>query len=766
MNNYFSRSHTTKMIGFNTVLMIIMIFVIPFRTHASPSFAGGDGTSEHPYQIATCSQFESINDDVTLSYELTQSLDCTGEGNNIMVGLSGNEFSGTFDGGGYSMKVTIDDESDLTVGLFQGVAGGTIKDFTIASGSMVTGDIITGSIAGGIIGGKLIGVHSYATVVGLETDWVDYQMYLGTGGLVGAVQNSEIIGSSFQGNVSSYAFIGGIVGMVFDETGPTTSIIDTSNTGDVTGSIGIGGIIGYSVLGGSVVDSYSSGTITGNGINAFENALGGAGGIVGITGGDTTINRTYSSGAIVGNENDNFPSGGIVGTDFGSITTVIDSWSTASITGIPEILGGIVGGATGEGSYEFLYNNYYDGFATGLGVGDCVGIESNQSGDTLGQCQSVDTTDDTHFKNTDTIDPLNNWDFDNVWSTSADYPTLNTYVDNPRTPDQVMFNDFSTQRTEESNTAQVTLDWNTPYEGTDPISDYDIKYRLVGDTDWTTWSHDSSTDTTATITGLVSGSYYDFWVSAVNNIGEGDGGIITFLVGDGNSIPTLSVQSVSDITATSATLNGTIVSTGGANVTEHGFQYGDQENTFDTTSIIPLTDPTDGDGTGAYQSMITGLTCGTTYYYRFYAINEVGTGYSDTDGTSFTTSACPVSSSGGVSGGSSAITWTPQTGMVVHTVTNSTTTPTIISTATSITRTPITKILKLGSLNSDVKLLQQFLNTHGYVVTLNGAGSSGHETITFGTKTKQALIKFQKDHGLVSDGIVGPTTQKEINSIL
>ena len=711
----------------------------------------GDGTPTHPYLISSCSQFEAINSNPSASYKLIQSLDCTGEGNNIMISSSGDGFTGTFDGDHHAMKVTIDDESDYVVGLFQGILGGTIKDFTIAPGSTITGNNVTGSIVGGILGGKLIRVSSYATVTGIETD-PSGPMYLGAGGIAGGTQSSEIIGSSFHGSVIAPAFTGGIVGMILDQADPLTSISTSSNTGTIVGSIGLGGIVGFAVDGGTLTDDYSSGTITATGMNMFEGALGAAAGIVGVTQGDLTISRSYSTGTISGDSNDNFPSGGILGTDFGNIATIIDSWSAASITGIPGYLGGILGGY--NNSPAFLYNNYYDGFATGLGLGSCVGSNSGQAGDTPGQCQGVDTSDNTYFKNNNTVSPLNNWNFSNTWNTATDYPTLDTYVDGLRAPDQVVFSNYTTSRTDGTDTAQATLDWHTPYAGTAPISDYNIEYRLAGHLDWSTLSHDPSTATEVTLTGLIPGNYYDFWVAGISGDGEGDGGMITFLVGDGNITPVLSVQPATDVTPTSVTLHGTIISTGGANVTEHGFQYGDQVDTFDNSTVIPLTDPVGGDGNGEYQASITGLTCNTTYYYRFYAINEIGPGYSDTDGISFTTAACPIlGGGGGVSGGSSLITWTPQTGTVIH----QTTSPN--------TSGIITKALKLGVSNSDVKLLQKFLNNHGYLITSSGPGSLGHETNSFGAKTKTALMKFQKDHGLKPDGIAGSTTRKVINNL-
>jgi peptidoglycan hydrolase-like protein with peptidoglycan-binding domain len=66
--------------------------------------------------------------------------------------------------------------------------------------------------------------------------------------------------------------------------------------------------------------------------------------------------------------------------------------------------------------------------------------------------------------------------------------------------------------------------------------------------------------------------------------------------------------------------------------------------------------------------------------------------------------------------------------------------------------------------HNDVKELQKFLNSHGYVIAKSGPGSLGQETTYFGQATKAALIKFQKAKKIYpSTGLFGPLTRKAFN---
>jgi hypothetical protein len=88
------------------------------------------------------------------------------------------------------------------------------------------------------------------------------------------------------------------------------------------------------------------------------------------------------------------------------------------------------------------------------------------------------------------------------------------------------------------------------------------------------------------------------------------------------SIPILTTNSITDITATDATGGGSISSDGGTPVTTRGVCWDISVNpTIANDTTI------NGTGTGSYLSYLTGLSEGLTYYVRAYATNGVGTAY-------------------------------------------------------------------------------------------------------------------------------------------
>jgi uncharacterized repeat protein (TIGR02543 family) len=140
----------------------------------------------------------------------------------------------------------------------------------------------------------------------------------------------------------------------------------------------------------------------------------------------------------------------------------------------------------------------------------------------------------------------------------------------------------------------------------------------------------SSTETQISVrfrvVGLDAGEYY--WIDDVKVTGVPI-----------PTAPVLSTPTATSIATTSSTLGATVTSDGGASITARGTVYG--------TSASPTTNSLAEGGTtvSAFTHSRTGLTANTFYYYRGYATNSVGTGYS-ADGTFTTLHNAPTVGSG------------------------------------------------------------------------------------------------------------------------
>jgi exo-beta-1,3-glucanase (GH17 family) len=87
-------------------------------------------------------------------------------------------------------------------------------------------------------------------------------------------------------------------------------------------------------------------------------------------------------------------------------------------------------------------------------------------------------------------------------------------------------------------------------------------------------------------------------------------------------VPTLTTSAITNITGTSATSGGTIISEGSRKVVSRGVCWGP-----DIDPTISANKTTDSAGTGSFKSIISGLKGATKYYIRAYATNSVGTAY-------------------------------------------------------------------------------------------------------------------------------------------
>lgn len=126
---------------------------------------------------------------------------------------------------------------------------------------------------------------------------------------------------------------------------------------------------------------------------------------------------------------------------------------------------------------------------------------------------------------------------------------------------------------------------------------------------------------TANVSGLADGTTYYYKAYATSSAGTGYGEIMSFTT---LTIypPSVQTNSASNITTTGATLSGDVTFDGNTTVTARGFVYGTDANNL-TQSVQA------GSGTGSFTKTLTGLSYGTTYYYKAYATNSGGTSYGD-----------------------------------------------------------------------------------------------------------------------------------------
>ena len=271
-------------------------------------FAGGSGSAEDPWKIATAEQLDCIRDDLTAHYTLIDDIDLSGYENWMPIGTfqprsdapedaevphPDYAFTGTFDGAGHTISnLTISCEAPMGAGLF-GCASGTESN-AASIGHFTLKDV------------NVSGFYLVGGAVGLQ------------------FMNCSVSDIHLEGDnkLTGMQGIGGIVGTGFD------MISDCSATADVIVSGDDGACAGL-IAGGTTMSSIKNCQVTGGSITAEGNAAWGFGALCGAPWGAAEITDCKVSGTVITvNGENNRLVGGLVG--FGG---TYDPEAPAQITG-------------------------------------------------------------------------------------------------------------------------------------------------------------------------------------------------------------------------------------------------------------------------------------------------------------------------------------------------------------------------------------------------------------------------------------------------
>lgn len=184
--------------------------------------------------------------------------------------------------------------------------------------------------------------------------------------------------------------------------------------------------------------------------------------------------------------------------------------------------------------------------------------------------------------------------------------------------------------------------------------------------------------------------------------------------------PTVDTPTKADVTATTATLGGTVSNDGGAPVTDRGTVWGTSANPTGNSL-------SEGSGTGVFSHARTGLPADTLIYYRAYATNSVGASYSADD--TFTTPIAYLLQGTGASK-------TFETGTANYTETDGSIAATGGVFDVTAQSTPAWG--DLGWVSSDINAIA----SRAFIFTLNGAAIETTELIAGWTDNGLVLANF------------------------
>ena len=266
---------------------------------------------------------EAAQKDRSINCTLTADIDLTGKDWSPIGTNFYNSYTGTFDGGGHTIKGLTVTTNDQYVGLFGRLGkAGTVKN-VVMEGVQITSNHSLG-YAGGVAG----------------FSWG------------GTIENCSVSGS-----VSGTVSVGGVVGIQWE-----ASITGCSSSATVKGMVQVGGVAGETNSGATMAACYATGNVTIE-IDPINNILGG--GLVGFNAGSSVL-ACYATGNVTstGSGTGNVHIGGFLGGNYTTVTACY--WKNNHEQGIGYNKEGIAPEATNVDGTNVTWENAVDAMNTAL----------------------------------------------------------------------------------------------------------------------------------------------------------------------------------------------------------------------------------------------------------------------------------------------------------------------------------------------------------------------------------------------------------------
>ena len=368
-------------------------------------FAGGNGTVEHPYQIANSEHLRNVELYPSAYFVLTADivLPEVSAGNNNFTPLFSDEkpFLGTLDGAGHKItNLTVYNTETFYSGLFSVIGStGSVKNLTLENAS------VSGTNYVSIIAGWSLGSITDCTVSGAVTHIAANGYKVFVGGIAGrAEENVDRCSAAVDLTVTEAQveiYVGGIVGYLSSSDSSSSPLMLTaSGTANVSGEgypVYIGGLVGYIYSNIDLSNCHTEMQI----ITASSSSNAYAGGLIGYNNSSITITDSYATGDVTDSGSSSACVGGLVGGSYGAIT-VADSYATGNVTASSSYsyAGGLVG-------YSWSDTTITNSYATG-NVTASSNNNSSYAGGLVGWCISTITITDSYSTGNVTASSNNN----------------------------------------------------------------------------------------------------------------------------------------------------------------------------------------------------------------------------------------------------------------------------------------------------------------------------------------------------------------------